>query len=75
MPLPPVNYSQRLPPVTTSVPGLFLLNSAHLVNGTLNVNETIKLAEQFLPQLISQTEQPSELASPETLPPHAHASC
>ena len=30
---------------TTSVPGLFLVNSAQIVNGTLNVNETVRLAE------------------------------
>jgi hypothetical protein len=27
------------------VPGLHLVNSAHIVNGTLNVNETVQLAE------------------------------
>jgi hypothetical protein len=32
----------------TSVPGLFLVNSAHITNGTLNVNETLGLAERAL---------------------------
>lgn len=45
--LPTIGYSERLPPIATSIPGLFALNSAHIVNGTLNVNETIKLAEEF----------------------------
>ncbi|MEZ6143326.1 MAG: NAD(P)/FAD-dependent oxidoreductase [Zavarzinella sp.] len=40
-----LNYSQHVPPVTTSVPGVYLLNSSHIVNGTLNVNETLQLAE------------------------------
>jgi protoporphyrinogen oxidase len=46
MPLPTLGYSTRLPPMTTSAPGLHLVNSAHIVNGTLNVNETVQLAEQ-----------------------------
>lgn len=40
-----LNYSQHVPHVTTSVPGVYLLNSSHIVNGTLNVNETLQLAE------------------------------
>jgi len=43
--LPTLNYSDELPSMVTSVPGLFLVNSAQIVNGTLNVNETIGLAE------------------------------
>ncbi len=45
-PLSTLGYSQRVPPIETSVPGLYLVNSAHILNGTLNVNETIQLAEQ-----------------------------
>ncbi len=43
--LPTLDFSRRLPPMTTSVPGLHVVNSAHIVNGTLNVNETIRLAQ------------------------------
>ena len=43
-PIPTVGYSQRLPSMTTSVPGVFVVNSAHIVNGTLNANETVQLA-------------------------------
>lgn len=39
-------YSRNLPPMKSSVPGLYLVNSAHIVNGTLNVNETLALAER-----------------------------
>jgi protoporphyrinogen oxidase len=46
-----LNYSQQAPPTATSVPGLFLVNSAQIVNGTLNVNETVRLAESSLPEL------------------------
>jgi hypothetical protein len=46
MPLPTLGYSKRVPPVDTTVPGLHLVNSAHILNGTLNVNETVQLAER-----------------------------
>jgi protoporphyrinogen oxidase len=46
-----LGYSSRVPPIITSVPGLFLVNSAQIVNGTLNVNETVRLAEASLPKL------------------------
>lgn len=42
--LPTLNYSELVPPVRTSVPGLYLVNSSQIVNGTLNVNETVQLA-------------------------------
>ncbi|MFG0289477.1 MAG: NAD(P)/FAD-dependent oxidoreductase [Rhodopirellula sp. JB044] len=43
-----VDYSTRLPPIVTSVPGFYALNSAHIVKGNLNVNETITLGEEKL---------------------------
>lgn len=52
--IPTLDYSAKLPPVKTSVPGLFVVNSAHIVNGTLNVNETVKLANDMMPLLLSK---------------------
>jgi protoporphyrinogen oxidase len=49
--LPTLGYSSRVPSVGTSIPGLYLVNSAQIVNGTLNVNETVQLAERALPVL------------------------
>ena len=49
-----LNYSQGLPPISMSVPGVHILNSAHIVNGTLNVNESIQLAEKQLPIIIEK---------------------
>jgi protoporphyrinogen oxidase len=46
MAIPTVGYSQRLPSVSTSVPGLHILNSAHILNGTANVNETVQLVNR-----------------------------
>ena len=43
-----LNYSSRVPPVKTSMPGLYVVNSSQIVNGTLNVNETVRLAEESL---------------------------
>ena len=50
-----LNYSQRLPAVQTSLPGVRILNSAHILNGTLNVNETILLAERAAIDFASQS--------------------
>ncbi len=41
-----VDYSERLPPVVTSVPGFYALNSSHILKGNLNVNETILTGEE-----------------------------
>ncbi len=46
MPIPTLDYSTQVPAMQTSVPNLFVVNSTQIINGTLNVNETIKLAEQ-----------------------------
>jgi protoporphyrinogen oxidase len=46
-PIPTLNYSENLPPAKTSLENVFVINSAHIVNGTLNVNETVQLAENF----------------------------
>jgi protoporphyrinogen oxidase len=53
-PIATLGYSRSLPPIATSVPGTFLLNSAHIVNGTLNVNETLGLVERGLAALDAQ---------------------
>jgi protoporphyrinogen oxidase len=45
-PIPTVGYSRRVPAMATSVRGLHLVSSAQIVNGTLNVNETVDLAER-----------------------------
>jgi protoporphyrinogen oxidase len=48
LPVATLGYSDRVPSMTTSVPGVFAVNSSHIVNGTLNVNETIQLAERAM---------------------------
>lgn len=53
--IPTLGYSTRVPPMETSVPGLHLVNSAQIVNATLNVNETVAQAEHAAAQLISRS--------------------
>jgi protoporphyrinogen oxidase len=45
-PIPTLSYSEKLPGMKTSIDGVFIINSAHIINGTLNVNETTQLAEK-----------------------------
>jgi len=47
-------YSDNLPEIKTSIPGVYIVNSAHIKDGTLNVNETIKVAESKLSEIIGE---------------------
>jgi hypothetical protein len=38
----------------TSLDGMYVVNSSHIVNGTLNVNETVQLAERFIKEHFSR---------------------
>lgn len=63
--LPTLGYSDRLPSMRTSVPGLTIINSAHIVDGTLNVNETIRLANESATWLPRESEEePTPNAQP-----------
>ena len=53
LPITTLGYSDRLPPIRTSVPGLYTVNSAHIVNGTLNVNETVELANRTAREVLA----------------------
>lgn len=41
-----LNYSQNVLPIDTSVEGLHLVNSTQIINGNLNVDETVALANE-----------------------------
>jgi protoporphyrinogen oxidase len=45
-PRPIPGSAKRVAPVDTSVPGIHILNSANIIAGTLNVNETVQLARR-----------------------------
>jgi protoporphyrinogen oxidase len=57
LPVPTIGYSERVPAMTTSLPGVYTASSAQIVNGTLNVNETLRLAERALAH-IAPTSRP-----------------
>ncbi|MEO6705909.1 MAG: NAD(P)/FAD-dependent oxidoreductase [Ginsengibacter sp.] len=48
-----LNYSSSLPDVKTSIPNLYIINTSHIKDGTLNVNETVRVAETKLEEIIS----------------------
>ncbi len=52
MAIPTLAYSKRVPLMHTSLPGVFVVNSAQIVAGTLNVNETVALAERAVRDLL-----------------------
>ncbi len=45
--IPTLGFSEAIPPMTTSVPGLHLVGSAQLPFATLNVNDTLGLVDEF----------------------------
>ena len=51
--LPTINYSKKVPGVTTSLGNYYIINSAQIINGTLNVNETIQVAENKLKEILN----------------------
>jgi protoporphyrinogen oxidase len=50
--LPTLRYSETLPSVITSLTGYYIINSAQIINGTLNVNETVQVAEASLKEIL-----------------------
>lgn len=52
--LPTINYSKNVPDITTSMGNYYIVNSAQIINGTLNVNETILVAENKLKEILKQ---------------------
>jgi protoporphyrinogen oxidase len=52
LPVSTLGYSKRLPPMNSGVPGVYVVNTAHIINGTLNINETLQLVDRVLPDLL-----------------------
>lgn len=52
-PLPVLNYSEQVPDIRTSIDGVFVVNSSQITNGTLNVNETVQVAESAFASLFN----------------------
>jgi len=52
--LPTLGYSDQLPDIYTSLGVYYIINSAQIINGTLNVNETIQVAEDKLKIILEE---------------------
>jgi protoporphyrinogen oxidase len=63
MAVPTLDYSQRAPQTVTSLPGLFIVNSSQITDGTLNVNETVRLATDAMPIILKQEHWSTTIAS------------
>ncbi|MDE3185544.1 MAG: NAD(P)/FAD-dependent oxidoreductase [Bacteroidota bacterium] len=50
-----LNYSENLPEIKTSIPDLFIINTSHIKDGTLNVNETVRVAESKLNEILEKS--------------------
>ena len=50
--LPEMGYSANLPSFKTSVNNLFVINSSFITDGTLNVNETLKVSATYFPKVL-----------------------
>ena len=48
MAIPTLGYSELLPPMKSTVDGLYIVNSSYILKGNLNVNETITIAEKAM---------------------------
>ncbi|MFK7765835.1 MAG: NAD(P)/FAD-dependent oxidoreductase [Mariniblastus sp.] len=48
MAIPTLGYSELLPPMKSSVDGLYVVNSSYILKGNLNVNESITIAEEAM---------------------------
>ena len=55
--LPTMHYSEKLPPITTSLEGYYIINTAQIINGTLNVNETVQVAETKLEEILEMSSE------------------
>lgn len=52
MTLPEMGYSKNLLSFRTTVKNLFIINSSYITDGTLNVNETLKVSASYLPGVL-----------------------
>ncbi len=48
MAIPTIRYSEILPPMKSTVDGLYVVNSSYILRGNLNVNESITIAEDAM---------------------------
>lgn len=49
-----LGYSDSLPAVQTSLPNVHIVNTSYIIDGTLNVNETVRVAETKLEEILKR---------------------
>jgi protoporphyrinogen oxidase len=54
-PVSTLGRSRQIPPFSTGLPGVSVISSAQIVNGTLNVNETLEIADRGLNHLLHRS--------------------
>jgi protoporphyrinogen oxidase len=60
-----LHYSERvLPPARTSLPHVSVVNSAQIANGTLNVNETVMLADRKAEEIAPRLREAAAFRAP-----------
>jgi protoporphyrinogen oxidase/uncharacterized membrane protein len=64
--MPTLGYSQSVPAISTSVPGLYTVNSAQIVNATLVVDETLRLADRAIEATAQPAPEPVSSPAPST---------
>ena len=62
MAIPTLNYSELLPPMKSTVEGLFYVNSSYILRGNLNVNETITIGEEAMETVLKAELERSSVA-------------
>ena len=50
--IPELEYSMKLPSWKTSLKNMFIINSSFITDGTLNINETLKISNKYLPGVL-----------------------
>jgi protoporphyrinogen oxidase len=73
MALPTLEYSHRLPPLATNAPHVYAVNSAHIVKGTLNVNEVVELADDAFQSVLIPSLAGAGNDPPPKAPTHVEA--
>jgi protoporphyrinogen oxidase len=64
-PLPVLNYSERVPPMESPIPGVLLANTTQIINSTLNNNEMVKIAKTAVDSVnIVHRKGPARLVNP-----------
>lgn len=60
LPISTPGYSDRMPPFTTTLKRIYTVNSSQIVNGTLNVNQTLELSERAFANIRDHAELTSQ---------------